>query len=65
MLTKFGVNSTKAEKRCPAIKTGAAKLMIERMVTCRCGKRFVKSCPNEVACEISTFKCPHCGATLS
>jgi hypothetical protein len=63
MLKKFGVNSTRAEKHCP-VKTGAVP-MIERVVICSCGKRFVKSCPNSVACEVSTFTCPHCGAILS
>lgn len=63
MIKKFGINSTRAEKKGPVVKNGLNE-KIEREITCACGKKFMKSCPNELYCEISAFHCPHCGAEL-
>ena len=63
MLKKFGINNTRVEKDGPSVRNGI-KQPVEREVPCSCGKKFMKSCPNELYCELSTFKCPHCGAEL-
>ena len=61
MLKKFGVNSTRAEKRGPSVKTGNQS--IERYATCQCGKKFLKTCASAEVCDVSSFKCPYCGRT--
>ena len=33
-----------------------------KVVTCDCGKKFVKTCPSKDVCHISLVKCPGCGA---
>ena len=63
MLKKFGVNSTRAEKSGPTVKSGISG-PTKRIITCACGRKFEKACPNELVCEISSFTCPHCGKTV-
>lgn len=62
MLKKFGINTTRAEKTGPKVKQGITTASFTRVVTCSCGKKFEKSCPSEMACDITMFTCPHCGA---
>lgn len=64
MMEKFGVNSTRAEKTGPVVKNAIEEKRAEKIVTCKCGKTFVKSCPNEDVCAISVLTCPHCGADI-
>lgn len=64
MLKKFGVNSTRAEKKGPVVKNGIKDEPYEKVVLCACGKKFVKSCPNKDVCDISVLKCPHCGENI-
>lgn len=64
MLKKFGINTTRAEKRGPNVKQGISEGSFKRVITCACGRKFEKSCPNEMACDITMFTCPHCGATI-
>lgn len=64
MLKKFGINSTRAEKKGPTVKNAIAEERHEKVVLCSCGKKFVKSCPNADVCDISVLKCPHCGADI-
>lgn len=62
MMKKFGVNETRAEKRGPVVKDAvASKSRHVKVVTCECGTRLEKSCPDELACELSSLKCPKCG----
>jgi len=61
MMKKFGVNSTRAEKRGPVVKKGIG---FQKLVTCSCGKKFMKSCSDQGLCEATAHTCPYCGAML-
>lgn len=61
MMKKFGVNTTRAEKRGPVVKKG---ISFQKMVACSCGKKFLKTCSNEEICDITVHTCPFCGATI-
>jgi hypothetical protein len=63
MLNKYGVNSIRAEKKGPLVKDGI-KRKVEKTIVCACGKKFVKDCPSETLCELSSFFCPYCGAEI-
>ena len=60
-MNKFGVNSTRAEKR---ITTSMSADYKKTVVCASCGKKFVKQCPNEDICDISILRCPNCGADI-
>jgi hypothetical protein len=64
MMKKLGVNTTRAEKHGPVVKSGYGK-GVQKTVVCACGKKFSKTCPNEVYCEISVFTCPYCGREIN
>lgn len=64
MMNKFGINSTRAEKSGPVVKDAIIEQRAEKIVVCSCGKKFIKSCPNQDVCDISILKCPHCGADI-
>ena len=66
MMNKFGVVTTRVRKDGPVVKEGMERAKkFARTVTCTCGRTFVKECPSEAMCSISTFTCPHCGAIIS
>ena len=69
MMKKIGINTTRFEKNTPPIKWGIAASKVSRFskrVTCpSCGAKLEKCCDNEMVCEISTVKCPKCGAEVS
>jgi hypothetical protein len=59
MMTKTGVNTTRAEKRT------AGKSLVRKVVRCKsCGRKFEKTCPSDGACEIVHTTCPKCGGEL-
>jgi hypothetical protein len=64
MLKKFGINTTRAEKKGPQVK-GAISERYGRMIVCACGKKFEKTCPSKDECDCSSFSCPYCGKELS
>jgi len=64
MFKKFGVNSTRQEKKGPTVTGGVSRPCSKRMSCKKCGKTFVKACQSELACEISPSTCPHCGECL-
>jgi len=64
MFKKFGVNSTRQEKKGPTVAGGVSRPYSKKLSCKKCGKTFVKSCPSELACEIGQSTCPHCGADL-
>jgi hypothetical protein len=64
MMKKIGVNTTRAEKHGPVVKSGHNK-PTEKTVRCACGKKFLKSCPNEAYCDIAVFTCPYCGREIN
>ena len=69
MMKKVGVNTTRFEKNGPAVKKGIsvpkAERFSKRVVCPSCGARLEKTCDNEMLCEISTVKCPKCGADVA
>lgn len=67
MFIKTGINSTRAEKNGPVVQGGLPRTAGKtcKIVRCpSCKKSFEKSCSSELACEISSAKCPTCGETL-
>lgn len=66
MLIKKGIVTSRESKSGPTVKQGISGKKHSRKVRCAsCKAMFEKRCPNELMCEISTFKCPHCGAEIS
>ena len=63
MMKKFGIDTTRVAKSGPVVKESISRA-INSLVTCKCGKKFAKSCPSAAACEIAVFSCPYCGAEL-
>jgi len=60
MLKKYGVNSTRMEK-----KVAGADSKVSTIVTCsKCGRKYEKRCPSAALCNIANTKCPHCGGKL-
>lgn len=66
MMKKFGVNNTRAEKVGPVVKNGVDKTQkrAQKLVTCACGKKYMKDCPSEDLCAVSVLTCPSCGAKV-
>lgn len=68
MMTKTGVNTTRAEKRGPVVKEGAtvSANTHKKILKCAvCSAKLEKSCSSEIACELSSARCPRCGASVS
>ena len=65
MMLKKGINSTREEKRGPTVKSGIAAAH-KKVVRCgNCNAVLEKSCSNSLVCEVSSLKCPKCGAMVS
>lgn len=67
MMTKLGINTISARKRGPNVKEGISNespIRSTKLISCSCGKKFEKNCPNEDMCSISTFECPYCKAKI-
>jgi len=61
MLTKFGINNTRAERSAPTVKDAA----FTKVIICKnCGCKCEKSCPSEEICMASILKCPKCGSDI-
>ena len=63
MMTKFGVNSTRAQKNGPAVKQGERQEVITHLICPKCGARLERRCPSKDQCELA-IKCPKCGEYL-
>jgi len=60
MLSKFGVNNTRMEKKV----AGDSGRVTKRVKCSKCGKKFEKSCPSAELCDITNNNCPTCGGRL-
>ncbi len=66
MLIKNGIVTSRQSKSGPTVKKGITSKKHAKKVYCgSCKAMFQKTCANELMCEITSFKCPHCGAALS
>jgi hypothetical protein len=74
MLTKRGINTTRAEKHIVGVrkvkaeepsKEASCSRAERKVVTCRsCGAKFEKACPQGYLCEVVNNTCPNCNGTL-
>ena len=68
MMKKLGIVDNRAKKSGPTVRKairGAEQACSEKLVTCQCGAKLVKRCPNKYACDVSVMTCPRCGAKVS
>ncbi len=65
MMKKIGINTTRTQKAGPKVRNGIEKKVFSKVVTCSCGCKVEKSCPNEYVCDISELVCPKCGKKIS
>lgn len=62
MMTKRGINETKAEKTGPTVKQGiTSSKRHKKVLKCACGALLEKECGDALTCEVSSVKCPKCG----